>query len=338
MNPLNTVRGAITTGVRAGDRAASRLAIVADGVQRVPARAAGCTSCPASCGSACSTTSTWCRSRPRRRRGRQGRPGRRGHQQVHRAARARGGSAGLRSPPGSRASGISPAASNLGAFALGIRARRVQHGYQLVIGIGAWLGTIMLFNVWVLIWPNQKKILGIVAGDGRGEGEGAQGRLLRLAHELRAVGADADVHGRAEPRPALLSRRAAIENPAACRVSVMPRRMMLPDPDYVCRQRRRGACGGRRHAAISPRSWFLPIALARATSSRAKTRSCAARPGSTKCSGRSTRGCGSTWSARDGDACAPISSCARSKACALAAHRRAHGAQLPADRCRPPRP
>ena len=30
-----------------------------------------------------------------------------------------------------------------------------------VIGIGAWLGTIMLFNVWVLIWPNQKKILGM---------------------------------------------------------------------------------------------------------------------------------------------------------------------------------
>jgi uncharacterized membrane protein len=32
-----------------------------------------------------------------------------------------------------------------------------------VIGIGAWLGTIMLFNVWVLIWPNQKKVLGIVS-------------------------------------------------------------------------------------------------------------------------------------------------------------------------------
>jgi uncharacterized membrane protein len=29
------------------------------------------------------------------------------------------------------------------------------------IGIGAWLGTIMLFNVWALIWPNQQKILGI---------------------------------------------------------------------------------------------------------------------------------------------------------------------------------
>ena len=31
------------------------------------------------------------------------------------------------------------------------------------IGMGAWLGTIMLFNVWVLIWPNQKKILGMVS-------------------------------------------------------------------------------------------------------------------------------------------------------------------------------
>ena len=30
------------------------------------------------------------------------------------------------------------------------------------IGIGAWLGTIMFFNVWVLIWPNQQKILGMV--------------------------------------------------------------------------------------------------------------------------------------------------------------------------------
>lgn len=37
-----------------------------------------------------------------------------------------------------------------------------QAGYQ-AIGMGAWLGTIMLFNVWVLIWPNQKKILGLTA-------------------------------------------------------------------------------------------------------------------------------------------------------------------------------
>ena len=36
-------------------------------------------------------------------------------------------------------------------------------GPSQVIGVGAWLGTIMLFNVWVLIWPNQKKVLGIVS-------------------------------------------------------------------------------------------------------------------------------------------------------------------------------
>ncbi len=34
--------------------------------------------------------------------------------------------------------------------------------YAMTIGVGAWLGTIMLFNVWVLIWPNQKKVLGMV--------------------------------------------------------------------------------------------------------------------------------------------------------------------------------
>jgi uncharacterized membrane protein len=30
-----------------------------------------------------------------------------------------------------------------------------------MIGLGAWLGTIMLFNVWIIIWPNQQKILGM---------------------------------------------------------------------------------------------------------------------------------------------------------------------------------
>jgi uncharacterized membrane protein len=31
------------------------------------------------------------------------------------------------------------------------------------IAIGMWLGLIMAFNVWFIIWPNQKKALGIVA-------------------------------------------------------------------------------------------------------------------------------------------------------------------------------
>jgi uncharacterized membrane protein len=33
------------------------------------------------------------------------------------------------------------------------------------IGIGMWLALIMAFNVWFIIWPNQKKILGIVQAD-----------------------------------------------------------------------------------------------------------------------------------------------------------------------------
>ena len=42
-----------------------------------------------------------------------------------------------------------------------VAAFTLQSGFR-VIGVGAWLGTIMLLNVWVFIWPNQKKILGIV--------------------------------------------------------------------------------------------------------------------------------------------------------------------------------
>jgi len=48
-----------------------------------------------------------------------------------------------------------------GAFTLGLLSESGDT-YSMTIGIGAWLGTIMLFNVWVLIWPNQKKVLGIV--------------------------------------------------------------------------------------------------------------------------------------------------------------------------------
>jgi uncharacterized membrane protein len=36
-----------------------------------------------------------------------------------------------------------------------------------LIGIGIWLGLIMAFNVWVIIWPNQQKILNI---GGKGDG------------------------------------------------------------------------------------------------------------------------------------------------------------------------
>jgi uncharacterized membrane protein len=40
----------------------------------------------------------------------------------------------------------------------------LQEGRR-TIGIGMWLGIIMAANVWFVIWPNQKRALGIVAAD-----------------------------------------------------------------------------------------------------------------------------------------------------------------------------
>ncbi len=53
--------------------------------------------------------------------------------------------------------------SFLSAFTFGSVADPLGHSpyYLHTIGTGAWLGTIMLLNVWGVIWPNQKKILGL---------------------------------------------------------------------------------------------------------------------------------------------------------------------------------
>jgi len=32
----------------------------------------------------------------------------------------------------------------------------------MLLGLGMWLGIIMMLNVWGVIWPNQKRVLGIV--------------------------------------------------------------------------------------------------------------------------------------------------------------------------------
>ena len=44
-------------------------------------------------------------------------------------------------------------------LALGLTSHLARDAY---IGIGMWLGLIMAFNVWFLIWPNQQKVLGMV--------------------------------------------------------------------------------------------------------------------------------------------------------------------------------
>ena len=46
------------------------------------------------------------------------------------------------------------------------------------IGIGMWLGAIMWFNVWFVIWPNQKKVLGIVQASDEAKTKAARTALL----------------------------------------------------------------------------------------------------------------------------------------------------------------
>lgn len=51
-------------------------------------------------------------------------------------------------------------------------------GSAAYIGLGVWMGTIMLFNVWVLIWPNQKKVLGMVEASDEAKLKAARIALL----------------------------------------------------------------------------------------------------------------------------------------------------------------
>jgi uncharacterized membrane protein len=48
----------------------------------------------------------------------------------------------------------------INAVTLGLVADKVTGKH--VIGIGMWLGAIMAYNVWFVIWPNQKRALGLV--------------------------------------------------------------------------------------------------------------------------------------------------------------------------------
>ena len=53
----------------------------------------------------------------------------------------------------------------------------LQEPYRL-IGVGMWLGLIMAFNVWFLIWPNQKKALGIVEADDAAKAKAARTAMI----------------------------------------------------------------------------------------------------------------------------------------------------------------
>ena len=51
-------------------------------------------------------------------------------------------------------------------------------GKNTAIGIGMWLGIIMFVNVWAVIWPNQKKALGIIEVDAETKAKSARKAML----------------------------------------------------------------------------------------------------------------------------------------------------------------
>ncbi|MFI4986319.1 MAG: urate hydroxylase PuuD [Alphaproteobacteria bacterium] len=55
----------------------------------------------------------------------------------------------------------------------------------MIIGIGMWLGTIMWFNVWFIIWPNQKKILGFV--EATADAKKAAARMAGMASRINTM-------------------------------------------------------------------------------------------------------------------------------------------------------
>ncbi len=61
------------------------------------------------------------------------------------------------------------------ALGLGIDSGVARH---TTIGIGMYLGAIMWFNVWFVIWPNQKKALGIVEADAATKAKSARTAML----------------------------------------------------------------------------------------------------------------------------------------------------------------
>jgi uncharacterized membrane protein len=76
--------------------------------------------------------------------------------------------------------GLGLAAANgyiVEAISLGLGGVEPTMGHRM-IGIGMWLGAIMWFNVWFIIWPNQKRALGIVDADADSKAQSARTAML----------------------------------------------------------------------------------------------------------------------------------------------------------------
>jgi uncharacterized membrane protein len=62
---------------------------------------------------------------------------------------------------------------------------QVGGGKALAIGIGMWLGIIMAYNVWMIIWPNQQKALGLV--EATPEEKAAAGKKASMASRFNTM-------------------------------------------------------------------------------------------------------------------------------------------------------
>jgi len=58
-----------------------------------------------------------------------------------------------------------------------VEALSLQEQFRL-IGIGMWLALIMAFNVWVIIWPAQQKVLGLKPADDAAKAAAAKRALI----------------------------------------------------------------------------------------------------------------------------------------------------------------
>lgn len=67
----------------------------------------------------------------------------------------------------------------LEVFSFGLAGGLVQgdQGYMLM-GVGVWLAIVMFLNVWGVIWPNQKRALGLVAVDDEKKAKAARTAML----------------------------------------------------------------------------------------------------------------------------------------------------------------
>jgi uncharacterized membrane protein len=60
-----------------------------------------------------------------------------------------------------------------------------QNASHTFIGVGMWVGIIMMLNVWGIIWPNQKVALGIVEADA--DAKAKAGRVAMLASRVNLL-------------------------------------------------------------------------------------------------------------------------------------------------------